>query len=144
VYASHNPGTAAAVAELMKLMILPMAGQHKAETNRSTSKTINHYTDRVGNQEDRRMRKTIYTPCERKPIAEIRCYRCQNKGHLAKDCMEKTYRIQEKKMDSTFTGQGEVNGKPVGRIQIASRTVEKRDLISPADRGKGDYCCHLW
>ena len=68
-------------------------------------------------------------------MSEIQCYKCQNKGHFAKNCMDKTYRIQEGRKDSTLMGEGQVTGKPT-RMQIdngASRTVVNRDLISPAD-----------
>ena len=76
---------------------------------------------------------------ETKSLAEIVCYKCNQKGHLARNCTSKNLHVQEEKDNPCMFVKGEVNGQPVTRIQLdsgASRTIVNRCLISPADIGE--------
>ena len=75
------------------------------------------------------------------PGEPIVCYKCNKKGHMARNCTTKTLHVQEKEEKNVpcrFV-DGEVNGQPVTRIQLdsgASRTIVNRSLISPTDIGE--------
>ena len=78
---------------------------------------------------------------ETKPLSEVVCYRCNKKGHLARNCTTTTFHAQEKadEENQCLFAEGEVNGQPVGRIRLdsgASRTIVNRRLISPTDIGE--------
>ena len=81
------------------------------------------------------------------------CYKCNKKGHVARNCTAKVYRVQgdiDLEGTNVFRGQegtekiklseeAEVNGQPVKRIQLdsgASRTMVDSSLVSPADIGE--------
>ena len=133
--ASHTPETPAAVAELIEAYDSAhgRTTQNREKPRYQDYKPTHH--DRPNRDSGRQKNESTYTQRERKPMSEIQCYKCQKKGHISKNCMDKTYQIQEGKKDSTFVGEGQVNGKPM-RMHIdsgASRTVVNRDLISPAD-----------
>ena len=71
-------------------------------------------------------------------MAEIVCFKCNRKGHLARACTEKSLHVQEECEKIRFFG-GEVNGQPVKRMQIdsgASRTIIDRSLLSQKDIGQ--------
>lgn len=132
--ASRNPETPAAVAELIET--------YDSAHGRSTpSREKPRYQDqkhssKPSKDSGKQKNDGNNTQRERRPLTEIWYYKCQKKGHFVRNCTEKTYQFQERKRESTFTGKGEVNGKPVQRIQIdsgASRTVVNRDLVSPTD-----------
>uniref|UniRef100_A0A1X7U952 Reverse transcriptase n=1 Tax=Amphimedon queenslandica TaxID=400682 RepID=A0A1X7U952_AMPQE len=66
---------------------------------------------------------------ERKSPSEITCYKCNRKGHIARNCTEKTLRAKENAEEVIWHGEGNINGHNVKRIQIdsgASRTVVDR------------------
>ena len=81
---------------------------------------------------------TIALYREKKPLAEVVCFKCGKKGHFARNCTEKTFHAQGVTEKVGLFGE-EVNGRHAGRIQIdsgTSRTVVKRSLISPSDIGE--------
>lgn len=77
--------------------------------------------------------RTTTTPAKRGEKQDVRCYRCQQRGHCKWECPnpEKTLRISEERHQDLLD-KGEVNGRPVERIQIdtgASRTVVNSDVV---------------
>ena len=64
------------------------------------------------------------------------CFKCHKTGHFQRSCTEKNLRVQE---EVKFFGDGEINGRPVKRIQIdsgASCTIVNRRLVSEEDIGR--------
>ena len=67
------------------------------------------------------------------------CFKCNKKRHLVRNCTEKTLHVQEKYQKIRFFGDGEVNGRPVQRIQIdseAAQTVTDTSQNSQKEIGK--------
>ena len=138
--ASQNPTTPTKVAELIELY--NSAHNSNTQGNRkqpldpkSTPKTSTK--ELAGKPRGERWARNNYsTVREKKPLAEVVCFKCGKKGHLARNCTEKTFHAQGVTEKVGLFGEGEVNGRHVRRIQIdigASRTVVKRSLISPSD-----------
>ena len=76
---------------------------------------------------------------QKKPLSEIICYKCDKTVHYAQNCTEKTFHVLEDTGKTSLFGEGEVNRQHVKRIRIdsgASRTVVKRNLISPSHIGE--------
>lgn len=72
---------------------------------------------------------------KKKPLSEIICCRCDNKGHFTWSCTAKTLHVQVGTEKISLLGE-EVNGQPIRRIKInsgASRTVVNRSYISPTN-----------
>ena len=132
---SHNPATPSEVAKLIE----SYDSAHKHPLKRRK----NHYEEHEGTREtsnkgplqgkqpgDQHIRNTTR---EKKPLSEVVCYKCDKKGHYARNCTEKTFHVRED------TGKTSLFGEHVKRIQInsgASRTVVRRSLISPSDIGE--------
>ena len=137
--ASHSPETPAAVARLIEAY----DSAHTSTGNRGKAPPQD-YKPRWKSDSKERDRWKKEGPQrngsgERKPPAEIICYKCNKKGHLARNCTTKTLHVQEEKNNPSVFVEGEVNGQPVSRIQLdsgASRTVVRRNLISPTDIGE--------
>ena len=75
----------------------------------------------------------------RKPLSEVVCFKCHKTGHFQRSCTEKNLRVQEGQEEVKFFGKGEINRRPVKRIQIdsgASRTIVNRRLVSEEDIGR--------
>ena len=135
--ASHKPDKPANIAELIE-------SYDSAHARTNVEKTKFHPTSRPTTTRDlsnqwRRNRGISQASKERKPLSEMVCFKCNKKGHLARNCTEKTLHVQEECEKIRFFGEGEVNGRPVQKIQIdsgASRTVIDRSLVSQKDIGE--------
>ena len=138
---SHNPATPSEVAKLIE--------SYDSAHNHPLKRRKNHYEEHEGTREtpnkgllqgkqpgDRHLRNITR---EKKPLSEVVCYKCDKKGHYARNCTEKTFHVHEDTGKTSQFGEGEVNGQHVKRIQIdsgASRTAVKRSLILPSDIGE--------
>ena len=128
--ASRNPETPTAVAELIETY-------DSAHGRSAPSREKSRYQDQKQSSKPRKdsgkqKNDGNNTQRERRPLMEIWCYKCQKKGHFARNCTGK-------KKGEYIHWKREVNRKLVQRIQIDSRascTVVNRDLVSPTDIGK--------
>lgn len=87
------------------------------------------------NRQERTQGGGTQKPKEKKPIAEVVCFKCNQKGHFARNCTG--FRVCEGP-EMSLVGEGEVNGQPVKRILIdsgASRTIVDRKLVAQTDIG---------
>ena len=139
--ASHNPETPTVVADLIETYDSAHGrGAHSRERSRYQDR-LEHRRFKHSSKESGGSRKVNSSaPKERKPMAEITCYKCHKKGHFARSCTETTYRVREEAETANFIG--EVNGRAVKRILIdsgASRTIVNKELVAPADIRKGEF-----
>ena len=105
--ASRNPETPAAVAELIETY----DSAHGRSTPRREKPRYHDqkHSSKPSKDSGKQKNDGNNTQRERKPLTDIRCYKCQKKGLFARNCTEKTYQFQERKRESTFTGKGKVN-----------------------------------
>ena len=112
--ASQNPTTPTKVAELIELY--DSAHNSNTQGNRkqpldpkSTPKTSTK--ELAGKPRGERWARNNYsTVREKKPLAEVVCFKCGKKGHLARNCTEKTFHAQGVTEKVGLFGEGEVNG----------------------------------
>ena len=140
--ASHSPETPTAVAELIEAELIE--SDHIPQGNKVSTRQPDyrpHWKPGTKDSPKPDQGKNEGLPSSRlretKPLLEIVCYKCNKKGHMARNCTAKTFHALEKadRSNQCFFAEGEVNGWPVGRIQVdswASRTIVNRSLVSPA------------
>ena len=131
---SQNPGTPSRVAELMESYETAHSrGSEKTRPKQDykTSFKPKEYHKKSEGSNGHGKKKTF--PGDRT------CFKCNRKGHIARDCTEKNLQVQERTKEVIWYGEGRVNGRFVRRIQIdsgASRTVVDRRLVSSKDIGE--------
>ena len=131
---SQNPGTPSRVAELMESYETAHSrGSEKTRPKQDYKPSFKpkEYHKKSEGSNGHGKKKTF--PGDRS------CFKCNRKGHIARDCTEKNLQVQERTKEVIWHGEGRVNGRFVRRIQIdsgASRTVVDRRLVSSKDIGE--------
>ena len=131
---SQNPGTPSRVAELME--------SYETAHSRGSEKTRpkQDYKPSFKPKEYHKKSEGSNGHGKKKSFPGDRtCFKCNRKGHIARDCTEKNLQVQERTKEVIWHGEGRVNGRFVRRIQIdsgASRTVVDRRLVSSKDIGE--------
>ena len=81
---------------------------------------------------------------EKRPISDITCFKCQKKGHMARDCRaSETYSVMATHTldrEGRFWRQGTVNGGPLVGMKIDTGCVQttiRSDLVDPATLKEG-------
>ena len=97
--ASHSPDTPTAIAELIESYDSahsPLG--NKVRTHQSGYKPPWKAGIKDSPKHDKGKKEGLprSRPGETKPLSEIVCYKCNKKGHLARNCTEKTFHAQEK------------------------------------------------
>ena len=132
---SQNPGTPGKVAELME----SYDTAHSRVPDRTKPRQDHKHASRPREYHKKYEGGNTNTTGKKKPFSERTCFKCNRKGHIAKDCTEKNLQAKEKSKEAIWYGEGRVNGRFVGRIQIdsgASRTVVDRRLVDLDDIGE--------
>ena len=135
--ASHDPETPEKVAQLIEAYDSAHSRQVPAN-ERASERTRRYHPDPKYTATPSKKEFTS-RPQQKKPLAEMTCFKCNRKGHLARHCTEQNLRVREESEKMVTFGEGKVNGQPVQRIQIdsgASRTVVDRRLVPFEEIGK--------
>ena len=131
--ASQNPTTSAEVASLLESY--DSAHARPVKTGGRHPQQDQKFITRSSNWKRSNGQKPAPSK-EKTPLADIVCFKCNKKGHVARDCPEKTYRAREETERRRLRGEGVINGREVKRIQIdtgASRTIVDRRLVQVKD-----------
>ena len=135
--ASQNPTTSAEVAALLESY--DSAHARPVKTGTCNPQQDQKHTPRSSNWKRSNGTKPTPPKEKKKSLADIVCFKCNKKGHVARDCPEKTYRVREETERRRLRGEGTVNGQGVKRIQIdtgASRTIVDKRFVRAEDLKK--------
>ncbi len=110
--ASHDPETPDKVAQLIEAY--DSAHNRQVPVNEKTKRyhPDPKYTARTG----RDSKEFTSRPQQKKPLAEMTCFKCNRKGHLARHCTEQNLRVREESEKIVTFGEGKVNGQTEFRL----------------------------